>query len=76
MRSGSLNDCFTSEEREFLFELAEVGYGEGETALELHRDDIIVDNVEDYVNLIAREQRRLVFLLELKENLMKGGETN
>ena len=63
----------TTEEREFLMEMVEPALVEGKTTLLSHEAEALedVDDIEAMVNNVARQQRRMKFLLELY-TILKG----
>lgn len=55
------------EEREFLFEMVEPALHESDAALKYHEDETVTDveEMEDWTNIMGRQNRRIVFLKKM-----------
>jgi len=74
MQTGHLDEVFSIEEREFLFELAEAGAEEGKLTLaNFERDEVDSATVFDHIEMVARQQRKVKFM-ELLRDCLRGGE--
>lgn len=64
MRSAQLDWVFDDEEKEFLLELIEPAFEEGEEALNVHRQELDdpEEDVEDTLWMVDRQKRRMKFL--------------
>jgi hypothetical protein len=66
-----LLEAFNLEEREFLFEMVEPEKFESQATLQTYQQEELVDvsDIEDFANLMGRQQRRIAFINALHKFL-------